>query len=546
MSRKLKVVLLGLLALALAITMVAGCAKEEEKAEKVGGTVTAFLIEPKAIDPYNAQESEGVEVVANVFEGLVTFDPRTSELKPAVAQEWEANEDFTVWTFKLRQGAKFHNGAEVTAEDFKFAWERIANPKTNPPSDVSYHLAPIKGFDEMQAGSATELEGVKAKDKYTLEVTLSFGFPDFVYVTGHPALAPVPKTAVEKDPQAFAEKPVGNGPFMMAEPWKRNQYIKLKRFDGYYGEKAKLDGVTFKIFKDEETAYLEFQAGKLDYTKSIPTGQVKAAIQKYGESEDGYEPTPGKQVLLGAETATYYMNANNESEILNKADVRRAISLAIDRESMVKTLYEGTRKPATGLVPPGVVGFKENAGKYAKYDVEEAKKLLEKAGYPDGKGLPTFKLSFNSGGGHDKVMELVQANLKAIGIQTELQGFEWAQFVTYRQKGEHQLARDGWIFDYPIIDNMLYPLFYSKNVGKDNSSRYVNTEVDKLIDEARKEVDEKKRVEKYQKAEELILDDAGAIPLNFYAHRAVAQKKIKGLVYSPLGITYYNNVTIEE
>ncbi|MCL5291845.1 MAG: ABC transporter substrate-binding protein [Actinobacteria bacterium] len=545
MSTRLKTALVVVLLLTLTASVGVGCSRKAAK-PKTGGKLTAFLAEPKAIDPYNAQETEGMEVVANIFDGLVKFDPKTSAIKPAVAEKWESNKDATVWTFTLREGTKFHNGREVEAKDFKFAWERIANPKTTPPSDVSYHLAPIKGFDEMQAGSATELSGVKVKDKNTLEVTLSYPFADFIFVTGHPALAPVPREEVEKDPKAFSEKPVGNGPFMMAEPWKHNQFIKIKRFDGYYAEKATLDQVTFKIFKDEETAFKEFEAGTLDYTKQIPTGQIKATVQKFGESSDGYEATPGGDVLLGAETAVYYLNANNTNEFLKNPDVRRAISLAIDRQAIVKTIYEGTRKPATGLVPPGVVGFKKDAGKFMKFDKEEAKKLLEKAGFPGGKGLPPFKLSFNPGAGHEKVMELVQANLKEIGIQTELPPVEWAQFVTFRQKGQHEIARDGWTFDYPIIDNMLYPLFFSKNIGKDNTTRFSNPEVDKLILEARQETKESKRVEKYQKAEELILNEVGAIPLNFYAHRAVAQKKVRGLVYSPLNITYYNTITIEE
>jgi len=533
--------------LAVALVLVASCApkKVEEKkppvAEKPtkGGVFTYYIDEPAFIDPYNAQETEGVQIVANTFDGLVDFDPVTSEIKPAVAEKWKPNDDATVWTFTLRKGTKFHNGREVTAADFKYAWERIANPKTDPPSDISYHLSPIQGFDEMQEGKATELSGVKAPDKYTLEVTLKYPFADFEFVVGHPALAPVPKEEVEKDPKAFMEKPVGNGPFMMAEPWKHDEFVRVVRFDDYYGKKALLDEVVFKIFKDEETAFLEFQAGNVDFAE-VPSGQIEATAKKFGKGK--YEATPGKDLLLGEETATYYLNCNNENPILKNPDVRRAISLAINREAIAKTVYEGTRKPATGLVPPGVVGFRKNAGKYVKYDPEEAKKLLEKAGYPGGQGLPTLKLSFNSGAGHETVMQTVQANLKDIGINVELQGMEWAQFVDFRQNGKHELARDGWVFDYPIIDNMLFPLFHSKNIGKDNTSRYSNPEVDKAILDARAETDDEKRVELYQKAERLILEDAGAVPIVFYAHRNVAQEWVRGLVFSPLYLAHMENV----
>lgn len=549
MGRKRLLLIFGVLAVAL--LLVVGCRprRVEEKKPPVtekpkpGGVFTYYIDEPAFIDPYNAQETEGVQIVANTFDGLVDFDPLTSKIRPAVAEKWEPNEDATVWTFTLKKNTKFHNGREVTAADFKYAWERIANPKTDPPSDISYHLSPIKGYDEMQEGTATELAGVRVVDNYTLEVTLQYPFADFEFVVGHPALAPVPKEEIEKDPKAFMEKPVGNGPFMMAEPWKHDESVRVVRFDDYYGKKALLDEVVFKIFKDEETAFLEFQAGNVDFAE-VPSGQIQATAKEFGKGK--YEAGPGKDLLLGEETATYYINANNENPLLKNADLRRAISLAINRDAIAKTVYEGTRKPATGLVPPGVVGFRKNAGLYSKYDPEEAKEFLEKAGYPNGQGLPTIKLSFNSGAGHEPVMQAVQANLKDIGVNVELQGTEWAQFLDFRQNGRHELARDGWVFDYPIIDNMLFPLFFSKNIGKDNTSRYNNPEVDKAILDARAETDDEERVKLYQKAERLILEDAGAIPIVFYAHRNVAQKRVRGLVFSPLYLAHLENVWLAE
>lgn len=544
-GRKRLLLVFGVLAVAL--LLVVGCRpkKVEEKKPAVtekpksGGVFTYYIDEPAFIDPYNAQETEGVQIVANTFDSLVDFDPITSKIGPAVAQEWDSNEDATVWTFTLKKNTKFHNGREVTAADFKYAWERIANPKSDPPSDISYHLSPIKGYDEMQEGTATELTGVRAVDNYTLEVTLQYPFADFEFVVGHPALAPVPREEVEKDPKAFMEKPVGNGPFMMAEPWKHDESVRVLRFDDYYGKKALLDEIVFKVFKDEETAFLEFQAGNVDFAE-VPSGQIEATAKDFGRGK--YEAGTGKDLLLGEETATYYINANNENPVLKNPDLRRAISLAINRDAIAKTVYEGTRKPATGLVPPGVVGFRRNAGPYSKYDPDEAKELLEKAGYPNGQGLPTIKLSFNSGAGHEPVMQAVQANLKDIGVNVELQGMEWAQFIDFRQSGSHELARDGWVFDYPIIDNMLFPLFFSKNIGKDNTSRYNNPGVDQAILDARAETDDEDRIELYQRAERLILEDAGAIPIVFYAHRSVAQKWVRGLVFSPLYLAHMENV----
>lgn len=550
----------GVIATVLAVAVAAGISAGCKPKGPPRNIFIMYKTEPSYIDPYNAQETQGVQVVNDVFDSLVAFDPITSQLKPAAATSWSSNKDFTVWTFKLNPADKFHNGRAVKTSDFVYAFNRIANPadKTIPaPSDISYHLAPVLGFDKCQASTSTPipLEGVKALDDLTLQITLSYPFADFKYVVGHPALAPVPPEALDTPAKAkaFADMPIGNGPFMMAEPWKHNQYIKVKAFPGYYGQKAKLAGVEYKLFKDEQAAFLDFQAGKIDWTESIPTGQIKSTVAQFGKSADGYTAQPGGDVLLGAETATYYLNINNQNKptvpavkALSDPRVRAAISLAINRQNICDTVYEGTRKPATGLVPPGVVGFLPNEGKYCKYDPEAAKKLLAAAGYPGGKGLPSLQISFNTGAGHENVMQAVQANLKDIGINSTLNGMEWAQFVKYRQDGKHQLARDGWIFDYPIIDNMLYPLFYSKNVGKDNSSRYVNPKVDALLVSARKTSDDAQRSKLYEQAERLILDDAGAAPIDFYAHRGAAQKWVKGLVYSPLGLIDSNMVSFTQ
>ncbi len=528
--------LLLVLVLAGTVFAVAACGGDEETATTAaggeeavqGGIFNYYINEPAFIDPWNAQESEGIQVTNAVFDSLVAFDPLTSMLVPSAAESWEANADATVWTFHLADG-KFHNGRDVTAADFKYAWERICNPANE--SEISYHLAAVKGYDAMQDGSATELEGVKAIDDKTLEVTLAYAYGDFEFVVAHPALGPVPKEEVDKDPEAFHEMPIGNGPFMMAGPWQHDQLIQVVRFEDYPGQKANLDGVDFKIFKDYETAFLEFKAGNLDFT-SIPSGQVAATKAEYGESADGWTVEPGKQVLTGAEIATYYCVFNTKDEILANADLRRAISLAINRQAICDTIYESVRTPATNIVPPGIAGFLPDQWPYAKYDVEQAKQLLEKAGYPGGEGLPELRVGFNSGVGHEDVFALVQADLKAIGINTVLEGVEWAQWLDQMDAGDFQLGRLGWSSDYPIMDNWMYPLFESTSV--DNHSFYTNPAVDQGILEARQIVDTDARIAKYQEINRMIGEDAPVAPMVFYAHSHVGSDRIMGFIYSPL------------
>lgn len=532
-----------MLVLALAVSMlgITGCKKTEteEPASDVtkGGTFNFYISEPAFIDPINLQESEGTQVGQAVFDSLVAFDPITSELVPAAAESWEPNDDATVWTFKLVEGAKFHDGTPVTAEDFKYAWERICNPENK--SEISYHLAAVKGYDEMQAGTATELSGVKAVDETTLEVTLTYGFADFEFVVGHPALAPVPKAAVEKDAAAFADMPIGNGPFKMSEPWAHDQYIKVEKFADYYGAEPNIDGVEFKILADQDAAFLEFQAGNLDFVP-IPAGQIESTVQQYGEAPDGYTINPGEQVSLGAELAIYYLLINNEDPALKDAKVRQALSLAIDRQDICDKVFEGTREPATGVVPPGIVGFKAGAFPYAKYDVEAAKKALADAGFPEGAGFPTIKLSYNSGSGHEDILALVQEDLKAIGVNSELVGSEWAQYLDMLAAKGYQVGRLGWIADYPIKDNFLYPLF--KTGSADNYSFYSNADVDKKLDEARTTTDPDARLALYQEVEDQVGEDAAVIPMFYYRHTRVASDRVNDGVYSANGLFTFDTV----
>jgi len=540
-----------LLALALAASMLAmgGCGAAEEPEEpepgeeepvevdKSGGTFKMYIGEPAFIDPVNLQESEGTQVGQAVFDSLVSFDPITSELKPAAAESWSANDDATVWTFNLVQGAKFHNGREVVAADFKYAWERISNPANL--SEISYHLAPVVGWDAMQAEEATALDGVKVIDDYTLEVTLAYPFADFEYVVGHPALAPVPSEAVEADPAAFSEQPIGNGPFMLTEPWAHDQYIKVAKFADYYGDEPFIDGVDFVILADTDTAFLEFQAGNLDFVP-VPTGQIAATVEQYGEAPDGYTVNPGEQVSLGGEQAIYYLLINNKQEPLDDPLVRQAISLAIDRQDICDKVFEGTREPATGIVPPGIVGHEPGAFPYAKYDVEAAKAKLVEAGYPEGAGLPEITIEFNSGVGHEDILQLVQEDLKAVGINGELVGSEWAQYLDKLGAGDYSVGRLGWIADYPAKDNFLYPLF--KTGSADNYSFYSNTDVDAKLDVARATADGDERLALYQEVESIIGEDSPVVPMFYYKHTRVASDRVNDGVYTPNGLFTFDTV----
>ena len=506
-------------------------------------TFSYYLSEPAFIDPYNAQENQGTAVVYACFDGLLTWDFDKHAPKPLAAAELPTvSEDGLTYTFKLREGMKFHNGDPVDAASFKRGWERLADSKMESPSEIGYHLAPVAGYAEMNKGEAKEISGLKAVDDLTFEVTLTAPMGDFVAVCCHPALAPVPQAALD-DPKSFLEQPIGNGPFKMTEPWKHNQYINVERFDDYYGDKPKIDGVYFSIQKTPDTAYNEFQAGSIDFSQ-IPTGRIKENEEKYGTSEDGFTVTPKKQVLTGTQLSTYFLVVNLEDPTLQDVDVRHAIALAINRQNIVDTLYEGTRKPAQSVMPLSIDDDEQNVWQYCKYDPEQAKKILDKNHPADSSGKRDIEvtLNYNSDGGHEDIMSSVQADLEKIGITVNQDTTEWATYLNNLTDGNFSLGRLGWTADYPTMDNFIYPNFYS--TADNNYEKYNNPEVDKAIVDARQVVDEEERKAAYRKICAKIGEDMPIIPIMYYAHNYVGGDRVKSFMYDAQLIPHFETAEL--
>ena len=530
----------GLAASALAALAACSPKKDESGATQgsgaattaAGGNVIKFYISnPVAIDPYNTQETQGTQVEHMLFDALCGFDWDKQEVVPKAAESWEPNADATEFTFHLVKGAKFHNGDPVDAASFKRGWERICDPNMTTPSEIRYHLDPVKGAAEMGEGKAKELTGVEVVDENTLKVTLTAPMADFPYVCAHPALAPVPQAALD-DPEAFLTSPIGNGPFKMDGAWVADQYINLVRNDDYYGEKAKVDGIYFSIQKDPETAFREFEAGNIDFV-DIPTGRMGEIQGKYGVSEDGYTVTPGKQALTGPEAGVYYLLLNQNDETLKDPVVRQAISLAINRQNIIDTLFEGTRVAADCIFPRVIDNDASNAWEFCHYDKDAAAKLLDEK-YPagaDGKRGIKITLSYNSDGGHGDLMSIVQGDLEAIGIEVAQDSMEWAAYLKAMGDGTYQVARLGWNADYPTMDNFLYPIFLS--TSENNYSKYNNPEVDAGLLAARQMTDETERKAEYRKINAMVGADMPVVPIMFYSHNQVGSEKLKSFYYDP-------------
>lgn len=519
-----------LLATLLGLALIAtACPQQAEEPDteaspqaKRGGTLNVELSEPGSLDPPHADDSEEIIIVKNVFEGLVTYDDATAEVRPGTATKWSANADNTVWTFTLRKDNKFSNGEAVTAESFVRGWTRGTSQAEE--AELAYHLAGIQGYKEHNEDGAPALSGVKAKDASTLEVTLSAPDPEFAVKVGHVAFMPVPSDAVIAGQKpSWAEFPIGNGPFMLKgpEPWKHNQEVRLVPNPDYKGgsKSPLLDEVVFKILADFDTAYLEWQAGNLDWTRIPPPKLAEAESQNQGKTIK--KPTTGLT----------YLDIITTKAPLDNRKLRQAISAAIDRDGINKAVFNGLQAPATGIIPTGMPGSRSSGPcKYCKYDPAQAKKLFEESGVK----LPLkVQLHFNAGAGHEQWVQAVADNLKTnLGIEAELVGRQpFSEHLKFlNSDAAAGLARLAWGMDYPTPQNFLFPLFGTESIGHDNYSQYSNKEFDDLLKKAGTIKDNDDRIEVYQSAEDIILEDMPVAPLWFRVQfRLVRKDKFGGL-----------------
>jgi peptide/nickel transport system substrate-binding protein/oligopeptide transport system substrate-binding protein len=505
---------------------------------KAGGTYNFPLsANPVSIEPLNAQESEGIQVAHQVFEGLVKYELQEDGSMlavPSIAESWEGNDDATVFTFHLKKGVMFQPpvSREVVADDFVKSWNRVTIPENQ--SLVSYILAPVLGVDDggYQANPETGVEGVKAIDDYTLEVTLRYPFAEFPQTLGHTVAAVTPVEYIEKVGQkAYFDKPVGTGPFMV-ESWKPNQNIELVKNPDYWDKEnaAYVDRIHMPVIEDTNTMWLEFKKGNIDYTE-VPPGQVKAA-------ENDPKVKSGEWVAKKwPSLAIYYIGVNMTDKVMGEPAgekglmLRQALTYSADRNAVINIINEGVPLESNGIVPLGIPGYVPDQSPYA-YDPEKAKELIAQYGK-----VPTLQYWYNTDLGHQKIAEALQAGWKAIGIDIELSNYEWGTFLDKLGKGNKgsgdQLFRMGWIGDYPSMDNFLY-LFLSDTSGYLSYTFYANKDYDKLILEARKITDAAEREKLYQEAEKILMADAPAIPLYTYRDFRVTSNRVQNQVLNPM------------
>lgn len=474
--------------------------------------------EPKDLDPHTVTGVPESQIIQSLFEGLVGKDPKTLEPTPGVAENWKISKDGKTYTFKLRKNAKWSNGEPITAKDFIFSWKRLLNPAT--ASEYAYQGFYILGGKDYHQGNPQKLEssGLKSPDPYTLEVKLENPTSYFLSLLYHHSLYPVHQATVEKHQMRWTrpENMVSNGPFVLKN-WKMNQVISVEKNPLYWdAERVKLETVNYYPIEKAETEEKMFIVKKLHATGTVPTEK----ISHWMNDSTG---VLRKHPYLGI--YHYWINVNKAP--LDQKIVRRALTLAIDREKLVKYVVKGGQAPAENFTPPGTGGFKPQ-GRIPKdlSRISEAKELLKKAGFPDGKGMPPIEILYNTSEGHKKIAEAIQQMWREhLGVEAKLYNQEWKVFLDTQQSKNYMVSRAGWIADYNDPNTFL-DLLTSENGN--NRSGWSNAEYDGLIAQAAKEIKPNKRWELFQKAEDILLEELPVIPLYVYTRLYLLSNDVKG------------------
>lgn len=550
MTRKIIAILLIAV---MAASVLAGCGAKSSR----DSIVALFGSEPNTMDPGLMQTLDGGTYVAHLFEGLTRNS--YGKFVPGVAEKWDISEDLTTYTFHLRKNAVWSDGKAVTAKDFEYAWKRALDPTTASP--YAYIMYYVKGGEELNSFAlkegATEDEkkkekeeikkladqvGVKALDDYILQVTLIAPTPFFLELCAFQTYLPIRQDTVEKNGDKWTQTPetyLTNGPYVLKE-WKHNDEIVVTKSDSYWDKgRAKIKEIHFKLMDDDKAALSATEAGEIDINYAHMPNEEIPRLLKEGKAK------------IYPDMACYFYDFNTKKPPFDNPKVRKAITLAIDRTYIVEKVTMANQKPAVGFVPYGLPDpvakkeFREVSGDYLPKtaNIEEAKKLLAEAGYPDGKGLPEIEFIYNTSEGHKKIAEAIQEQLKQnLGITIKLTNMEWAVFVEERNKRNFSFCRDGWGADHS--DPLTFLDLWTSKSGN-NNTEWKNAEYDALIKTAQTTSDSKARFDAMYKAEKLLMEEMPILPLYFYTKTIMEPANLKGHFKSAMGIYYLDEAYFE-
>lgn len=463
--------------------------------------------DPRSLDPALSTDVPTGRAVAYLFDGLTRFTP-TAQVQPGLAERWEISHDGRTYTFHLRRGVSFHNGAPFRARTVIASWERALDPQVR--SGASEFLYPIQGAREFHEGKASSISGVVARDDSTLLVTLDQPLAAFLKLLAMPVASIVPERAGPD----LGEHPIGTGPWRFVE-WKHDDFLLFARNDHYFLGAPKAESLEARIIAEPSTSVAEFESGTVDVLQ-IPADET-------GEWEEDESRRPMLSSTPALELV--YVGINTTRGPLRDVRVRQAINYAVDINTIIERLVSGRGTRAAGVIPPALAGY-DSARKAYPFDPAKAKQLLAAAGYPNGIDLELWTSVTPI---YVRIAETIQAYLNAVGIRTKVVQRESAASRAAARKGETDMILKDWYADYPDAENFLYPLLYSGNKGSGgNVSFYSNPQFDSTILAARRELDEAKRNALLRQADSIAFVDAPMMFLYFYNELYAVQPWIKG------------------
>ncbi|WP_141430465.1 ABC transporter substrate-binding protein [Bacillus sp. 03113] len=532
MKKKLTGLLIFILVLSLALM---GCSSsssssdEGKDSNKSGGVlVYGRGGDAVSLDPATVTDGESLIVANQIFENLVSYKKDSTEIQPELAKSWEVSDDGLTYTFKLQEGVKFQDGTDFNAEAVVTNFDRWANGNVE---QFPYYQSQFGGFKGEESAVIKE---VKAVDKNTVQFTLFRPQAPFLKNVAMTPFGISSPAAIEKYGDKYIENPVGTGPFKFQE-WKRNDTITVVKNDDYWKKGLpKLDKVILKVIKDNSARLNALTKGEVDLIDGVNPSDIEKV-----KSSKNLQLFERPSMNIG------YLGFNVEKAPFDNPKVRQAISHAVNKEGLIKNFYEGTAIPAKNPIPPSISGYNDDIKDY-DYNLDEAKKLLAEAGYPNGFSvdfwtMPVVRPYMPNG---QKVAEALQADFEKIGIKTKIVTFEWGTYLDKLANGEGPMFIAGWTGDNGDADNFMYALLDKDAIGSNNFSYYANNDFHDLLIKAQTETDEAKRNDYYKQAQVIAHDDAPWVPIAHSTPQLAGKSTIKGFIPHPTGSQSFAEITV--
>lgn len=479
--------------------------------------------EPQGLDPHVVTGVPENHLIRALFEGLAVKNPVTLEPEPGVAERWTFNDDRTVITFFLNPNARWSNGEQVTASDYVWSWNRALHPMTG--NLYAYMLYPVKNAERYAKGEIDDFAdvGVKALDETTLEVTLNAPTPYFIQLMDHYSTFAVhPETLMQFGEMTDRFTPwtrvgniVSNGAFVLTD-WALNRHIKMAKSPHYWDrDNVSLNGVVFYPTENEVSEERMFRVEQLHRTEGVPLDKVPV-----------YRAIPDSPYMQDPYLGTYYYLINTDREPVNDVRVRKALSMALDRDQLARTVMQEVVIPAYSITPPNTLGY--YPPKLFDFDPEKARALLAEAGYPNGDGWPGIEVIYNTNEAHRKIAVAVQQMWKKhLNIDVTISNQEWKVYLNAVSQRDFQVARRGWIGDYVDPNNFL-DLFITD--GGNNNTGYADDRYDDMIlQQAPRANTQEERFKVFYDAETLLMEQMPIIPIYTYATRHLVHPSVEGM-----------------